>query len=244
LTNESNLTTRRPRITKTEGKATDVLQGAAAYETLRESILDCDLKPGESVSQPDLIDRFGLRAAAVRYGLTRLAQEGWVSVVPKKGWVVASITLQDVDEVFRLRLELEPTCMRWVAGRIDAKLLDSLKKLCRQTYSPGNHKSEKRFLRANRDLHLALVDAAGNRRLSRIMRDLHDEALRMFHVCLKLRDQTTVWQHQHDDLLDAIYQGHGAEAEAIMRDQIDEGRRFVIEAFMNSPAMASVKLSV
>ncbi|WP_206952074.1 GntR family transcriptional regulator [Trinickia acidisoli] len=244
MTKATKVSGRSTRVVKSESPKPEGLQGQSAYEKLREAILDCDLKPGESVSQPDLMERFDLRAAAVRYGLTRLAQEEWVSVLPKKGWIIAPITLQDVDEVFRLRLELEPACVRWVAGRIDTKQLEAMERLCRQAYAPGNHKSEKRFLRANRDLHLALVDAAANKRLSRIMRDLHDEALRMFHVCLRLSDQTTVWQHQHHDLIEAIRCGDGVAAEKIMREQIDDGRRFVMNAFMRSPIVASVNLSV
>jgi DNA-binding GntR family transcriptional regulator len=230
--------TGKPVTSKNNG-----LQGQVAYERLREAILDCDLEPGECISQPDLIQRFDLRAAAVRYGLTRLAQEGWVTVLPKKGWTIAPIRLQDVNEVFRLRLELEPICARWIAGRIDTKQLDALEKLYHKAYIPGEHRSEKRFLRANRDLHLALVDIAGNRRLSKIMRDLHDELLRMFHVCLRLSNQTTLWQHQHHDLIEAIRSGDGVAAEKIMREQIDDGRRFVTETFMRSPVLASVNLT-
>ena len=69
----------------------------------------------------------GLGKAPIRAALARLAQDGLVAAIARRGWRVAPVTLADVLDVFRLRRSLEPLAARLAAERgIDAALLKRL----------------------------------------------------------------------------------------------------------------------
>src|SRR5438128_4947325 len=69
--------------------------GDAAYDRLKQAIIECEILPGEEVSLPVIVDRYELTDAQVRHALVRLAQEGWVSAMPRRGYMVTTLTMQD-----------------------------------------------------------------------------------------------------------------------------------------------------
>ena len=81
--------------------------GNAAYLRLRHAIVRLELPPSAPVSEAHLGDRFGLSKAAVRAALARLRAEGLVLAEPRRGHVIAPLTLRDVREIYDLRLEFQ-----------------------------------------------------------------------------------------------------------------------------------------
>src|ERR671932_760427 len=93
---------------------------AEAYERLRHAIMRLELAPGAGVSEAELVERFGFSKAAVRAALARLRADGLVVAEPRRGHVVAPLTLRDVLEIYDLRLALEPPATQAAAGRLPA----------------------------------------------------------------------------------------------------------------------------
>jgi DNA-binding GntR family transcriptional regulator len=97
----------------------------AGYNSLRNSILSCDILPGTTVTEATVMERLKVSRSTCRLALVRLMQEGFVRSLPRQGYLVVPITLSDVEELFALRLLLEPAAARLAAGRVDAeRLLD------------------------------------------------------------------------------------------------------------------------
>ena len=92
-----------------------------AYDAIRSAILICALAPGEAISESTLASRYGVGKAPVRAALSRLRQEGLVSASPRRSYVVAPITLRDVQELYALRLILEPATARRAPEGRDAR---------------------------------------------------------------------------------------------------------------------------
>ena len=87
------------------------------YEALRADILCCALPPGSAISEASLAARYSYGKSPVRLALSRLRQEGLVHASPRRSFVVSSITLRDVHDLYELRLVLEPAGARLAAGR-------------------------------------------------------------------------------------------------------------------------------
>src|SRR3954466_12963232 len=132
--------------------------GAAAYDRLREAIVRVELPPGSPMSEAQLVERFGFTKASVRAALARLRADGLVLAEPRRGHVVAPLTMRDVLEIYDLRLALQPAPAEAAAGNIDARQLKRLRGLVDRT------EDVERCLAANREIHLAVVNAAGNQR--------------------------------------------------------------------------------
>lgn len=209
----------------------------AVHERLREDIVTCRLTPGMRVSEAQLAETYGCGKAPVRAALARLRQEGWVLAQARKATVVAPITLQDVHELYELRLLLEPAAASLAAGRVNARELACLRRLAEQRYRPGHARSTLAFLKANREFHLTIAGATRNRLLTRALADLLDRMTRVMNLGLALRDRTRELRHDHQALVAALARGDAAAAENLACKEIEDSRRMVLDALLASPAV-------
>jgi DNA-binding GntR family transcriptional regulator len=159
--------------------------GAAAYERLRHAIMRLELAPGAGVSEAQLVDGFGFSKAVVRAALARLRAEGLVVAEPRRGHVIAPLTMRDVLEIYDLRLLLEPPATEAAAGRIERDGLARLQALAAPVVDFDDAASVERFMSANRTIHLAIAEAAGNRRTVQILERLLDDSERARLVALR-----------------------------------------------------------
>jgi DNA-binding GntR family transcriptional regulator len=163
----------------------DANSGAAAYERLRRAIMRLELAPGAAVSEAALVDRFGFSKAAVRAALARLRAEGLVVAEARRGHFIAPLTMRDVLEIYELRILLEPPATEAAAGRIERDELTRLQALAEPPVDFDDDESLERFMAANRTIHLAITEAAGNRRTARIVERLLDDSERARLVALR-----------------------------------------------------------
>lgn len=203
---------------------------------LRREILTAALAPGETLSEAQAAERLGLGKAPVRAALARLADEGLIQAMPRRGWVVALVTVRDIHEVFDLRLLLEPEAARRAAGRVDAAALHRLDDVCAAGYRPDDADSALGFLDANRAFHVAVADLSGNGRLARQIGRLLDESTRMLVLGLKRRDRTGEMAHEHAALIEALALGRADAAAALMHEQVAASRAMVLDALTSAPS--------
>src|SRR3954465_2002614 len=108
--------------------------------SLRELILDGDLRPGTRRGEAELADRLGVSRTPVREALSRLAAEGLVEVAPNRGARVATWTVAELEGVFDLRASLEPQLTGFAvarAGSDDVEALDELAQRMLAVGTPG-----------------------------------------------------------------------------------------------------------
>ena len=126
---------------------------------LREAILGGELAPGSIHSAVSLADRLGVSATPVREAMRALIGSGLVEALPNRGFRVTEIGEHDRDEICALRLMLEVPALARVIERASDADLDELETAT-----------------TDREFHLGLMALAGNRRLVRIVAELHDQA--------------------------------------------------------------------
>lgn len=234
------------RITGSGRRSTSRESGVLAeeaYHAIKRSIIRCELEPGQQVTEEQLGARFGVGRAAVRTALKRLYQERLIHGLSRNRHVIAPITLKHVNELFDVRLLLEPPAARMAAARIDADLLRRLEELCGARYEIGNRESAAEFLAANTEFHATIAEASGNSMLADMVRDLLDKVERVHHMSHLLHDRNEEAFHEHYDLLEALTARDGERAERVMAEQIRAARTFVIEAMLASAAVQTVNVA-
>lgn len=208
---------------------------ARIYRALKEAIITCELRPGEMVHENVLATEYGVSKSPVRDALHMLRQEGYVEVEGRRGYIVSTVSLKDVQDVYQLRLILEPPAAALAAGKAEEEQLQEIAALSSIEYDFGDHDSYREFLAANRNFHTAVARASGNPRLAEVVERLLEEMERFFHLGLDLRDSSGEMAHEHQDLVDALKAGRPDEAESITRDQIVMSRKRVIDAILAEP---------
>ena len=214
-----------------------------AYERIRHDIITCAIAPGTEVSEPQLCTYYRLGKAPVRMALIRLAHDGLLRAIPRRGYMVTPVTLKDIHDVFELRLMLEPAAAHMAAGKVDVQRLRLLDEACRPGYQSTDIKSITRFLEANKAFHVAIAQATGNGRLAVMVAQLLDQMTRLLHLGLGLRNRSQEMQHEHRTLVKALARGDGETAERISREQIESARSMVLSAIMTSSTLMNLVIS-
>ena len=214
-----------------------------AYERIKHDIMTCAITPGTEVSEPQLCTHYRLGKAPVRMALIRLAHDGLLRAIPRRGYMVTAITLKDIHDVFELRLMLEPQAAHMAAGKVDVQRLRVLDEACRPGYQSDDIKSITRFLEANKAFHVAIAQATGNGRLAIMVSQLLDQMTRLLHLSLGLRNRSQEMQHEHRALVKALARGDSETAQRISREQIEAARGMVLSAIMTSNTVMNLAIT-
>ena len=126
-------------------------------DRLRDAILEGELAPGMPLRAEELAQRWNVSPTPVREALQRLAGVGFVELRPQRGARVAAATIRDVEEVYELRLMLEPVALRESLVRADADLRAEITATC-GAYEEAlrSHAAFATMLAAHRAFHAAL----------------------------------------------------------------------------------------
>lgn len=100
-----------------------------AYQHLQELLLQEKLSAGTVYSESKLARELGISRTPFRDAVHRLAQEGYIDVVPSRGFILHQMTQKDIDETFQVRCALECYCTRQVTLAAET---DKARKLFRE----------------------------------------------------------------------------------------------------------------
>lgn len=166
-------------VTLSSEKNSALSQGDSAWLRIRHDVLCCRLLPGAMVTEQMLMERYAIGKSSCRVALARLCHENLIQSRPRKGYKIAPISVQDVEEIFTIRAQLEPLAARLAVGRIDIDLLRRLEAACREEIQAPLSKQIDTFMNANKRFHLAIAQASGNNHLIRTLSTLMDEMSRL-----------------------------------------------------------------
>jgi DNA-binding GntR family transcriptional regulator len=163
----------------TEGESISV----ETYRALRASILYGKIAPGTKVTTAVLCQTFDASLGAVREALSRLLAEGLVSAESHRGYRVSPISVEDLRDLTRMRIDIECICLQRSLERGDARWeanLMAAAHLQTKGYidSRSNTYPNSALHELHRDYHRALVSACDSPRLLRLRDQLFDETER------------------------------------------------------------------
>ena len=145
-----------------------------AYESFRQQLLTSKIRPGQFVSQRQLVALTGLPLGAIREVIPRLEAEGLLVTVPQRGLQIANVDVKLIHNAFLLRLILEREAVAQFAHTVSDAELDSLEAAHRDILARAKRNITPALLNAARavdwGLHDAMIDAMGNELISAVYR--------------------------------------------------------------------------
>src|SRR3990170_1613472 len=100
---------------------------ARVYHEIKALILRNQIMPGQKLQHQDLSDRLGVSRTPVREALTRLVQEGYVSLLPNRGFTCKEIRMQEAEELYDLREAMEAFAVQKAIENLTDTALDQLR---------------------------------------------------------------------------------------------------------------------
>ncbi|MGI6076350.1 MAG: GntR family transcriptional regulator [Pyramidobacter sp.] len=187
------------------------------YLNLRNEILSGHYSDGQQLLQKDLAEKYKVSRIPVREALNQLASEGLVKLIPYKGAVVASFSLEELHEIFEIRYALESLIIRYVvmniteesAQRVHELLLESIK-------TPPALRSRN----TNWEFHRALYQIAGKKRLLALIESQYEKMDRYIQVDITQPHVQENAFRSHDAILQACRAGDAVEATVLLHEHM------------------------
>lgn len=197
------------------------------YDVLRGWLVSGRLRPREKLSLQQVAADLGVSRSPVYHALTRLVDEGLVSVQPRRGYFVTPLTQKLVSDAYDVRLSLELMAAEKTVGRLDDEQLARFRGLATATLPVPTHAAGvHRWHQANQALHEFHVDLAGNPTASRIFRRLSVNQL--MERALALAGDTGPWADvnpEHEEIVAAYEAGDLPRALEALRAHNRTGRQ-------------------
>ena len=206
------------------------LLAGRVYEQLKRDILTCVLRPSQAVYEAELAQRYGVSKTPIREALNTLRREGYVHVVPRRGYIVAPISIQDVQQILSLRLILEPSAAALAARHATA---DQIRRLRELAQSSGAQIPPDTF-EIDQSFHVAVAEASGNPRLARYIEELLEEVERVYNLCEELRASGPPVENRHVGIAEAVANRDEKAAHELMSQAVAAGRARVVDALLGS----------
>lgn len=229
---------------KLAGADDNLSSSQAAYHAIKRDIIRCELGPGTEVTEARLSDRYAFGKSPIRWALASLRKDGFVVALPRRGYLISPVTIQDINSLFDLRLILEPRAGRIAVGRINTDILGALREYAVSVYEAGDREGEDAFLDANRRFHMVIAAASGNKKLARILNQIFEEMERLYHLGIALNGTMSQLENHHQDLIDAFCAGDPDVVEKLISRQIDEARHHVLNAVLNSGSLQQHQITI
>ena len=207
------------------------------YRRLRRDILDCAIRPGADIREPEISERFAVSKSPVRDALLRLEAEGLVLVHPRRGYQVAPISVSDAADLFEFRALLEPACALNAAEHArdeDLTGLDRFRSL--DAFEAASGEVAPSFVIYNRAFHLGLADLCANQRMRDAARDVIERFDRL--VVVSLRETRAADQAgliaEHIEIIDALQAREGRRAARILGGHVGRARKRVLDGLSHA----------
>lgn len=167
---------------------------------LRPAILDGTIPTGTRLVQAEIADQLGVSTTPVREALRDLATEGLVIMDPHHGAIVKTLTLEEVQEIYQLRITLEPLMVRQAIRNLTpARAKQARKFIIAMDQEPEISE----WVQLNLEFHSALNDTGSPSKLNDIVSNLRDCSARYVSLSLqvypKLMDTANL---DHQELLE------------------------------------------
>jgi DNA-binding GntR family transcriptional regulator len=197
-----------------------------AYRRLEEQIVTLQLRPGEFLSEYALADGLGLGRTPIREALQRLAREGLVTILPRKGILVSETDPRRQLLVLEVRRELECLLSRLAAQRATDEQRASLRDIADGMDRAARSNDDMAFMRLDRELNLLLAAAAHNEYATRAMRSLYGHSRRFWYLHYKEAADLPLCARLHASQARAVAEGDVKRAASASDRLIDYTETF------------------
>ncbi|MBN8942739.1 MAG: GntR family transcriptional regulator [Rhizobiales bacterium] len=199
-----------------------------AYETLKHRLITCAYRPGECLSEAVVSAALGLGRTPVHQAFIRLARDGLVEVLPRKGILVRPISLDEVLDIASVRLVNEAHCVRLAVERAAPRDITELEDNVDEAGRAARSRDIARLMLLDRRFHQVIATSAGNPVLAEVLAHLHDRSLRVWFMSLRDAEQHRRVIEEHRAIVAALRARDADAAERAMRAHIAGYRGHIV----------------
>jgi len=199
------------------------------YDYVRGQIINLGFKPGEYITDSQIAEKLEISRTPVREAFQRLEKEGLLVNEARKGWRVYMLDLEDIYEIFELKIAIEGMLVHKAAECSDEGLRKDLAEALNDMKKATAANDPEIWLQADIHLHNILFLMANNERAEKIIENLNDQwhRLRLGYVALQGRTKTSIGEHE--GFVASVLAGDAEKAEIQMHEHLARVRDDLIQ---------------
>ena len=194
---------------------------SAVGDELRRRILDGTFQSGFQLRQDALAEEFSVSRIPIREALMQLEAEGLVRILPHKGAIVSELSITEIDELFELRVLLEPRLLKSSAPHLTSEDFSQLHAILDEYNSEIKAMHVGRWGELNTQFHMLMYRHAEKPRSLTLVGNLLQDCDRHARIQLSINNNTERAIHEHKELVTLCEQGEINAASALLKSHIE-----------------------
>ena len=208
-----------------------------AYETIKGLIISASLRPGQAITETALSSSLGFSRTPIREALHDLEQEGLI-VTKNRRKRVYMLTVNEIEDIFDLKIEIESAVACWAAQRGSKKQFEKLVKISRKMkrlaqLRPSDERKEnawlEKWLATDRKLHALLFEMAGNKRTQQIIQNFNSQWHQLKLGMLTLEGRVEKSAVEHERIIRAVCACDSNGARKQMRNHLQKLKKELVK---------------
>jgi DNA-binding GntR family transcriptional regulator len=203
---------------------------------LEEQIIAGRLKPRQRLVEEEIAREMSVSRSPIREALRALEREGLVTLTPGRGACVADLTLEEVDDVYAVRVRLGGLLFSLAARHATEATIDRLDQVVAEMGRVVADADIQRYFLLDLDFEEQVMDACPNKKLVAVWRNLGRPILRFRYFSLYPPGRLLTSLQYHRDLVEAFRRGDGAAADLLVQQTIEAAGQALREHLRSSIA--------
>ncbi len=201
-----------------------------AYIEIKRRINRLEYRPGIYLNEAQITRQLNIGRTPVHQALDRLMHDGLVQVIPRKGVMVQSISLDEVMSILEVRLVNELYCVELAVERATDSEIAKMRELLRSASSLTRSRDREKLMDIDCAFHRKISGAARNPILADILKMLHERSLRFWFIAFADDLQFHRIDDEHQAIVAALRSRNRSHAVAAMRAHIESSRNHIKQA--------------
>jgi len=209
-----------------------------AYLALRHAIRHLILPPGQTVLEREIAEMLDMSRTPVREALVRLEMEGWVRLIPRRGFIVAPLLADELQQIYEVVEALDGLAGSLATLRATPEELDRIEQLIAEQEKALANDDLLTWTELDDQFHDSIIDLAHNPRLRSIVDSQADQLYRVRLYTIHLRPKPVLSVLEHKAILAVMRAKKPEAARAMMQAHRSRSCKEILEVLRSTPQMA------
>jgi len=194
------------------------------YENIKDDIANLRYEENYVLTEKELAEKYKVSKSPVREALSKLKLDGLVEVMPHKGYYVTSISIDNLKDIFQVRLVLEVGAIEIAIHNTTSDDIKKLKEIVNINTQTTNSRSFIKYSELNCQFHLSIAKATRNKLIENIIESLLTKLRRVLFKDLQNIDFENM-KNEHLNIVYAIEKRDTDLARKIMKKHLLDAKK-------------------
>jgi len=205
--------------------------GEQVYNRLKKKIIFHEMEPGDRIIDKHLAEKMGVSRSLVRQACNILEKEELIESIPRAGFYVKEISINDIEEIYDIRKILEKAATNKAVAEIPEKEIEEVNELFKRAKEDLDKDHFQMFVKADTELHKMIINNYGNKRIVKLIKKYNDRFLYYRIVDLSRAERAKNSYYVHLEIFEALKNREVEKTVELIGKHIEHAKEIIIANF-------------